>query len=168
MKFDNLLKFSEYISWDYYLLLAGVILIIILYNLPKYRRPIIQIDSDNFNSCVRWGFKILIGVIIIFNFFIYFIQPTYREKLMSVERRENRKNVQIKILETGEQMTITPHLYNFLLSYPDRLYYRKITNWLWDNFFLINNIAIFAVICYSFFFNVVFKVKMFYHDNYRH
>ncbi len=139
---------------------------LIMYFLPKHRRCLINTNSDSIDFILRTGFWVLIGIIIVFNFFLYFAQPTYNESSIGLERRENSKDVKLLHLETGKTYTFGSHIYKFISSHPDDLYYKNIVNWIWDNIFTINNIAIFIITFYVFILFSVFKLNIFYFEKY--
>ncbi|HPN32511.1 MAG TPA: hypothetical protein PKY81_16280 [bacterium] len=151
---------------DLMLLGSAIVLLLIMYFIPKRRRPLINTNSDALDFYLRSIFWALILTTIVFNVFMYFSQPTYNDYSIGLERRENTKDVHIQHLETGKTYTFGPHIYKFLSGHPDQFYYKDATNWIWDNIFTINNIAILIIVFYVFILYYVFKLSIFYSEKY--
>lgn len=141
-------KLQYYIDLDTALMLCSVAMVIIIFLIPSYWRPVIRIYSDNIKSFFKIIFWTLTFSLVVFNFFLYFSQPDYQNLTIGVERQA--KDVQIRTFESDKILTMTRHLYDFLEKRPDDRFFTYTTVWLWKNIFLINNIAISIIVIYTF------------------
>jgi len=154
---DNFQIVQNYIEVDVVLLLCSVVMVLIMFVIPSYWRPIIKIYSDNIKLTFKLFFWFLSIGLVIFNVFLYFSQPNFQNETIGVERQS--KDVTIRTLESDKAITMTRHLYDFLEKRPDDRFYTYTTVWMWKNIFMINNIAVSLIIIYSFLVYIFFRIK---------
>jgi len=155
----NSLNLSQEDEYAIYFLAATAVLIIIIYFLPKKHKPLIKIDSDNFENTVRLICWSLIILFILFNIFIFFTQPTYSEKIFSIERQA--KDVILKPIDSDKTFKFSHNLYKFISSNPDEFYYDKEINFIWDHYFIITAVCICLITFIIFIVITVFNIRLF-------
>jgi len=140
MDFDLSIIFNgiEYsVDISYVLLITSIVLILFVLTIPSSWRPLIKVYSENVILAIKSIFWILIAGLIIFNFFMYFIQPDYHSINIGVERQQ--KDVIIRLIDKPESYRFSYNLFQFIKDSPDDKYFMKYTIWIWNNMFYLNN-----------------------------
>ncbi len=155
--FDDVIDFIYKYKTEFIPIFISLVLALYITFKP-FRFKTIYFGSD-VTRVIRWTFWSLLAIWIFLNFFVYFFQPSYKDKYMGIERRGQNQNILVRDFETDKVYSFTPNFYKFLVNIPDELYYREITNYIWDNSFIVNSYAILFFTIYVFVFNVILNVR---------
>jgi hypothetical protein len=152
------------IEIDFYInltaIIISVILLFICYVIPVNNKPIIvKVYSDTITDITKFFFRFMICFMIFYNLFLYFTLPSVFEQTIGTARQN--KDTVVTQFESGKKFVFGEQLYDIITSDLEKIKFRDVTNFVWNNLFFINSMYFLFISVYILLLKLLFGINLF-------